>query len=961
MTTDRWQRLEGIFEAARAEPPEARDDILARLCGADDALRGDAAALLDASDRSGAFLTNTALERLAREFAADGWSLHPGERVGVYCIDRLLGAGGSGEVWRAFDERLGRHVAIKVLRPHLTGNVERLLRFTEEARTAGALNHSNIVAVYDIGEHAGAPYLVSECLVGQSLRKRLNAGRVPVDEAVAIALGVARGLAAAHARGIVHRDLKPDNVFVCADGAVKIVDFGLAKLHAPIDPERASDAHGVTGAIAGTAGYIAPEQIRGERADARADLFALGATLYEMLAGQRAFAGTSTVDTLHAILTAEPTPLSTANQRVSPALSAIATRLLKKSPDARFQSAADLAWTLEHTGEARDDTADRQVSGHHTPPRRAPLAWVLALSVAIAIAASLWMLQRATHEPRTRRTEFTWSLPPGMVLDSAPVVSPDGEHIAFTGVDGTMTRLLVRDLGSLDAAAIPGTEGAEQPFWSPDSRSLGYFARGKLMKIALSNGVPIPLGDAPNPKGGAWSSRGTILFQPDAVESGLARVSADGGRAEPATIVDSSRGENSHRWPVFLPDGVHFLYYVRSTVDERRGMYVGRVDRPASKPEAPLFRADSNAVYAPVAATDGVLISVGSGRIEARRFDASRLAFVGDTEAIPLPAGGDTPHHPVMVSASADVLAFAPAPASYGDRLGSIGRNGGGLRLAADRELQNWPRVSPDGHRLVRQRLEPVRGSQDLWVDDLERGTRIRITVPPEAGLLPIWSPDGGQLAYLSGPRAKPFISIAAADGTGPRRTIACPGAWCEPTDWSPDGRSIVVNVRDRRGVDVWVVGTDPGGSAQPLLAESFVERDARISPDGRWIAYVSEESGRPEVSVRRLSGPSRRIVVSGDGGDEPVWRRDGSELFFVDPHGRVRAVAAAAAHDGGLTFGIPVELNVPAVGTAHFGTQYDVSPDGQRVYFLQQATHEGPHEIRVIVDWVTLLKKALR
>jgi len=307
-----------------------------------------------------------------------------------------------------------------------------------------------------------------------------------------------------------------------------------------------------------------------------------------------------------------------------------------------------------------------------------------------------------------------------------------------------------------------------------------------------------------------------------------------------------------------------------------------------------------------------------------------------------------------MLSASADVLAAVSSQIPYGSRLGSTGRNGEDPRLWKERETQNWPRLSPDGRRLARQRIDALRGNPALWVDDLERDTRVRVTT---VGMLPVWSPDGNRLAYLSGTRFKPHLSLAAADSTGAVAILPCPRSNCEPTDWSPDGRRLIVNVRDDSGGDVWAVSTDPKGSSEPLLAEPFTERDARLSPDGRWIAYVSEESGRAEVSVRSVSGPPRRIVISGGGGDQPVWRRDGAELFFVDPQGRLRSVAVRPGADANLTFGAPVELEVPPIGSGHMGTQYDVSPDGRRVYFLDRAQDPPPHEIVVLLGWRALLR----
>ena len=372
------------------------------------------------------------------------------------------------------------------------------------------------------------------------------------------------------------------------------------------------------------------------------------------------------------------------------------------------------------------------------------------------------------------------------------------------------------------------------------------------------------------------------MFTPALIDTALARVSADGGQAEPATLLDVSQGENSHRWPAFLPDGVHFLYFVHSSVDERRGVYLGRVDRPASRPASPLFRSESEAVYAPLPGREsGVLLSVANGRVAARPFDAARLALDGDPRMIDLPAGGHTISHPAMLSASADVLAAVSSPMPSGSRLASSGRNG---EDAPALEGTRAPVLAPSFPRRATAGPPTNRdGTPALWVEDLERGTRVRVAT---VGLFPVWSPDGSRLAYVTGTRSEPQLSLIAADGTGGVTVLPCPRTHCLPTDWSPDGRSLIVNLGDKLDGkwEVWALSPDPNGSAQPLLAEPFTERDARLSPDGRWIVYVSEESGRPEVSVRSLSGPPRRIVISGGGGDQPVWRRDGGSCSSSTP-----------------------------------------------------------------------------
>ena len=606
-------------------------------------------------------------------------------------------------------------------------------------------------------------------------------------------------------------------------------------------------------------------------------------------------------------------------------------RLLAKAPEDRFQSAADLLWALQQIGRAdvrAESPRSTQGGRRFLRPGR---GWAIAgvASVAMVLAAVLgWSLRERAQSPpiEPSLTRFMWSLPQGMGLDSAPALSPDGRRIAFTAVSvGSPSRLFVRSLDSVDATAVAGTDGAKQPFWSPDGASIGYFALGKLMKVAVTGGVPVFICDAPDGKGGAWSPNGTIVFGPNMIFEGLAKVSANGGPVEPATLIDLARGENSHRWPVFLPDGVHFLYFVRASTDERRGVYVARIDRAASIPGSPIFTSESEATFASTSGRErGVLLSAAEGQLQARPFDAATLRLLGDPRTLPVAVGANTPSHPVMLNASADLLATVAMQTPYGAQLGSVARDGTGLHMSV-RRAQNWPRLSPDGRRMARQIVDVTRGNPDLWVEDLTDGTLIRVTTDTGSDTFPVWSPDGLRLAYASGSLTDRRLSIVAADATGAARELPCPSAnrFCEPTDWSPDGRRLIVNTRSGTGVtrrDVWSVSVETGGSAEAILSGPFPEYDARISPDGQWLAYVSEETGRPEVFVRAMSGPPRRFVASNSGGSQPVWRRDGRELLYVDREGRLRGRSVGR---GERTLGGAVLLNVPLIGAGHWGTQY--------------------------------------
>jgi eukaryotic-like serine/threonine-protein kinase len=960
-----WEELERIFTEARQVPAGEQAAFIARACGTNAVLREEAESLLTASNESKDFLERPAIDRLAQALAAEGLDLRPGRRIGAYTILRQIGSGGAGEVWRAKDERLGRDVAIKVLLPHLATDAGKLSRFAEEARAAGTLNHPNILTVHDIGEHEGTPYLVSECLEGRNLRERLKAGAMPVSEAVAVALGIAHGLGAAHERGIVHRDLKPENTFLKSDGGVKLLDFGLAKLKLPSADARAVPDDAALSMVAGTAAYMAPEQARGESPDPRADLFALGVMMYEMLGGQHPFRGASVFETLHAILTREPADLSAVNERIPPALSRIVMRLLQKAPEARFQSARDLAWNL---GQAMEVTARPAVAGRSAPqPQQARRSrWLLLgapSAVAIALGIGWWLAGKYGESPPAGAlTRFAWKLPEGKSLDSAPVVAPDGRRIAFTAADADGARLFVRGLESLEPQVIPGTGGATQPFWSPDGRSLAYFGDGKLMKVSLPNGAPAAVAEAPAGRGGTWTSSGIIVFAPDVILFGLSRVPADGGEAVPATLLDASRGETSHWWPVALPDGVHFLYLVRSVQDDRRGIYLGRVDRPATTAGERLFFADSGVTVVPLAGTDEAhLVYIANGRVESRRFNNASLKVDAHARTLDFLPAEPTVLNPLMLSASSDVMAFADSVVPSRNELISVAVDGKGLKLLESAEAHNWPRISPDGRLVARTRIDDSRSQPDVLVEDLERGTVYPVLRTLEPDMSPVWSPDGRRLAFvtghLPGRRGKLSLNIAAADGTGIVRSLQCPGDYCEPTDWSADGSTLLLTVLDSGNHDVWTVSAEAESSARPLLAADFNEKEARYSPDGRWIAYRSEEAGRPEIMVHAISGLARRLLVSGGGGTQPVWGRDGKKLYFVDLDGRLRSAAVRWAENGDPIFGLPVKLDLPRVGFGHWGTQYDVSPDGSHIYFMQPAREPPPTEIQLAINWRPLLE----
>ena len=926
MNTERWRVLSEWHNTWLAAPTEQRAGLRASFATEHPDLLQVADDLASSSGAVDGFLETPALVLAARDLAQDEPPLPDGTLVGPYRIVTLLARGGMGDVYRATDPRLDRDVALKTLTSAERGDGRAVERFLQEARITASLDHPNIVKVFDVGMSNGRPYLVSELLDGETLRAPIGRGPLAPPDARRIASALTSGLVAAHARGLVHRDLKPENVFLTRSGTAKILDFGIAKLAQ--DPALPRGLATLTGVVLGTAGYLAPEQVKGDPVDARTDLFALGSILFELMTGQRAFVREHTIDTLHAIVHDDPPDLLPAGTP----LTAIVKRLLAKAPDARFQSAADLLWTLEQI-----DSTEVRAASPPVTPAFALRASTFALRAtadsagsrrrffkvrrgwAIAGAAGLAMVLMALLSGRfgeralspsaeSSLTRFTWSLPSGTALDSAPVVSPIGRRIAFTAVSGDAPpRLFVRSLDSLDAIAIEGTDGAKHPFWSPDGMSIAFFARGKLMKVAVAGGVPVEVCNAPDGKGGAWSPTGTIVFGPNIIFEGLSRVSADGGPVQPATLVDFDRGENSHRWPVFLPDGIHFLFFVRASIDERRGVYVARLDRPAATPGSPLFRSESEAVFVPTSGRErGVLLSAADGQLQARPFDAAALRLVGDPRTLPVAAGANTPYHSAMLSASADLLATVAMPIAYGVRLGTVARDG---TVRANVRAPATGLAAPVPGREADRAADGRSGagqSRHLGREPARRRPRPRhhghrLRSPP--GVVSGWSAVGIRIRHFE---------RAAVEHCGGRWHRRGPGTAVSERVLRAD-RLVTGRALSHRqhtlfasgAADVWSVPLETGGAARAILSEPFPEYDARLSPDGQWLVYVSEETGRPVVSVRAMSGPPSRLVVSSDGGSQPVWRRDGREILYVDPDGRLRGRSVQHQQSGELTLGV--------------------------------------------------------
>jgi Tol biopolymer transport system component len=895
-------------------------------------------------------------------------SLSAGTRLGPYEITAPLGAGGMGEVYRARDTRLGRDVAVKVLPSTFSADSDRLHRFEQEACAAGALNHPNILIVHDIGTHDGSPYVVSELLEGETLRKRMGGTALAQRRVLDYALQVAHGLAAAHEKGIVHRDLKPENLFIIKDERVKILDFGLAKLTGVADvqaqtdiPTRRVDTD--PGVVLGTVGYMSPEQLRGKTVDHRSDIFSFGAILYEMLAGRRAFHGESAAETMSAILKEDPPDLSETHKNIAPALERVVHHCLEKNPEARFHSASDLAFALEALSGATSisgETATAIAPAWERPKKHERLIWIgttalLALALLAALPFVIAYFRRVPPpEPHASRF-FIFPPEKATFNGGGQYISPDGLRFVFRAIGADGKPLLwIRALDSLTAQPLPGTEEAGNPFWSPDSRYIGFFVTGagKLKKIEVTGGPAQTLADAGAPVGGTWNRDGVILFA-RSLGDRLYRVSATGGAATPVTTLDESRKETAHLWPYFLPDGRHFLYLARSAQRENTGIYVGALD---SKETKFLVNADASAAYAP----PGFLLFLRERTLMAQPFDATKLQLTGEPSPIAEQVGYNARVWRAFFSVSETGMLVFLSTTFTDTQLAWVDRGGKQLvpvgMPAADSSL----RLSPDEKRVAVSRLDLQGGSADIWLIDLARNTPSRFTVDPADEVYPVWSPDGSRIVFSSNRDGVSNLYQKLSSGAGNDEALLKSSEGKLPNDWSPDGRFILYQAFSPKvGNDLWVLPLFGDQKPAPFVQTEFNEIQGRFSPDGRWVAYASNESGTYQVYVQSFPSPGGKTQVSINGGAQPTWRRDGKELFFLAPGRKLMAVEVNGA---GSTFlpGVPKALFEAHVSAIFPGgsTYYAVTGDGQRFLVNTLVGESAPAPFTVVMNWIAALKK---
>jgi Tol biopolymer transport system component len=882
-----------------------------------------------------------------------------GQTVSHYRITAAIGAGGMGEVYRATDTRLGRDVAIKVLPAEVAQDPERLERFQREAHLLASLNHPNIAAIYGLEEVDGKPLLALELVEGEDLRQRLERGALAVDEAIAVAKQVAQALEEAHDKGIVHRDLKPANIKLTPDGKVKVLDFGLAKAYAGDAPGGSSPdlsqsptlAHTGTmaGVILGTAAYMSPEQARGQAVDKRADIWAFGVVLLEMLTGRNAFSDSTVSDTLASVLKSTP-DLGALPPEVPSSVRRALERCLRKEPKERTRDIGDVL--LDLSGPAEGPEADG--AGDGATGWRPVVRW-LALGAVLGgllVAALLWVRGGpGASRSSNRIVRLEAPPPPGTRLERGLNLSPDGSTIAFTARDEKgETAVWLRSLESLDPRPVPGTRGALLPFWSPDGRSLGFFANGKLMTVDLVGGAPRPIADADQAgevRGGTWSPNGTIVFSASFIGP-LLRVPADGSRpAEPATVLEEGHG--THRFPHFLPDGQHFLFYASPGSGVEPGEL--RLGELGSLETRRLAETSSAAVYAPT----GHLIFARGPTMLAQPFDADRLELMGEPVSIgiEIPTGSSVSGLR-SISVSADgTLAYRADPSSVTD-LVWVDREGRELGTLGEEEgyWQIAPRIAPDGRRVLLGRYDTTAvNAGNLWILDAERGVGTPFTFDAADDATAIWSPDGRRIVFARTRSQETFgLQITDVDAPERARELVPSGTaeWVGPDCWTPDGKRVLFDrIGTETGQDILIVDADGGGKAESWLATSFNEQGADISPDGRWVVYGSNIGGAFEIFVKPFEGAGAPWQVSTAGGTYPRWSPRGDEIFYRSPAGDIMTAPVTGSDDRFAT-GPPRKLF--AAGIVNTGWRdYDVTPHGQRFLLARPAAAGDPPLIVVL------------
>jgi len=872
--------------------------------------------------------------------------LSPGAKLGPYEITAPLGDGGMGEVYRARDTRLDRTVALKILAGTLS-SVDDRASLEREARAVAALNHPHICTLHDVSGDSETPFLVMEYVQGETLAARLARGPLPVRDTIRCAIQIGEALDHAHRHGVLHRDLKPANIMLTKAG-VKVLDFGLATLRTaapvqiPMDRTPRFDAQLTSErGLLGTVHYMAPERLEGREADVGSDLFAFGAVMYEMSTGRRAFESSSPAGVIADILHTDPPPASSIVPGVPATLDWVIQKGLAKTPETRWQAAGDVVEILRWMARTPAVPAADATRGRSWVP--VAVAGV-ALVIAAALSSSRWLravpevpaMMFSIHPPATGGFTPTTS----SVQTPQFALSPDGRRIVFVAaLHREPSQLWIRELGALDPQPIAGTQGAEYPFWSPDSASVAFFAGGALKRTDLTGGPARVLASAIHGRGGAWSSQGVILYAPT-TQDRLYAVAASGGEPSPITSLEAAPGEASHRWPQFLPDGRHFIYFVQNTSAQGHGIYLGDLDK---SPPRRLRAAPASAVFS----ASGHLLFVMDDALMAAPFDWKAGRLEGEPTQIVSAVATSSSFYGAFSASQTGLVVYASGEAT--SEVVWMGREGRRGASALPPGQYTDFRLSPDDQQLAIAEVDPQTRRPDIRVLDLTRGSKLRIASDAATDASPIWSPDGQRLVFRSNRQGVHDLFVRAANGTTESAPLFRTVNAKYPTDWTPDGASIVYHTyASATGADIWTMKAD-GSQASPLLNGSFDEMQGQVAPGGAWIAYTSTETGHAEVYVRSLSDATLRWQVSAGGGRDPRWRGDAGELFYISADSVVNAVAFTAGRPSAPKRLFPVQVALPGLP---YLSNYDVTRDGQW-FLIRVPVHDlRSAPIHVITDW---------
>jgi len=1011
MTPERWQQVERLYQAALAREAASRSAYLDEACAGDPDLRQEVDSLLAAQVQGDVLFETPAIEVVARRLADQAPRFEPGRQLGLYRLVSKLGAGGMGEVYRARDTKLGRDVALKILPALFAHDADRLARFRREAQVLASLNHPNIAAIYGLEEADGVRALVLELVEGPTLAEKLaevsslksqvsglpippSLGEarqaagvgprgIPIDEALPIARQIADALEAAHERGVIHRDLKPSNIKVRTDGIVKVLDFGLAKAFevagivcegstsvASMGTESPTLSVAATrdGVILGTAAYMAPEQAKGKPVDKRADIWAFGCVLYEMLTGCRAFEGEDVSDTLAFVITKDP-DWRALPPTTPPAIQRLLRRSLEKDRKRRLPDIADARIEIDEalTASPSEPAPAAPLTMAQPVSRGRPVATYAAVAlVASAVTATgIWLTMRPSLPQVTRLTIAPSSAAALTVGGSARdlAIAPDGRHVVYVGSNGA--RLFVRAMDQLEATPLTGLSAPRHPFFSPDGQWVGFFDTGSVLKkVAITGGPTVVMASRLSEgfRGATWGPDDTIIFATADVGSGLQRVSAAGGESTVLTRPNRERGESDHLWPEFLPGGQAVLFTIAPLGSPIRmdSAQVAVLDLRTGTQKI-LVRGGSHAQYVP----SGHLVYGVAGTLRAIVFDLDRLEAVGAPIPV-LPEVTMTGNGAAGFAVARDgTLVYVPGDAAVrraARTLVWVDRQGREEPINAPARQYTYPRISPDGTRVA---LDVRDQQNDIWIWHLARGTLTRFTLDPAEDQYPVWTPDGRRLLFRSARSGQSNLFWQAADGTGAVERLT----QSENPQWAyamtRDGTRLVFREDNpKTGRDLMALTLDKQRQAHPLVRTTFAEFNGEISPDGRWLAYQSSESGQNEIFVQPFPNVGEgRWQISTGGGAEPLWARGGQELFYLAPTGALMSIRIERAQT--FAFGTPTKLfegRYFLVDPVAEGRKYDVSPDGKHFLMIKPGgaveQTAPPANIIVVQNWLEELKR---